>query len=166
MPSSARSSLRRPHPYPKPAACSLPRLPGSAPFLLPIAPTDRARAAQCQPAKSVGHTSSLSDSARPSLPHPFLSSLLAYEGSSGHRCGWSSTSRGRWAPHGSLPVTLLVNSIFPATRGTTTYACVSSTPVPAAQDAPTRWLLHVLVLLPSTSVGNRYARCTTRGAKG
>ena len=54
-----------------------------------------------------------------------------------------------------LPVTLLVNSIFPATRGTTTYACVSSTPVPAAQDAPTRWLLHVLVLLPSTSVGNR-----------
>jgi len=75
--------------------------PGSAPFLLPIAPTDRARAAQCQPAKSVGHTSSLSDSARPSLPHPFLSSLLAYEGSSGHRCGWSSTSRGRWAPHGS-----------------------------------------------------------------
>jgi len=101
MPSSARSSLRRPHPYPKPAACSLPRLPGSAPFLLPIAPTDRARAAQCQPAKSVGHTSSLSDSARPSLPHPFLSSLLAYEGSSGHRCSWSSTSRGRWAPHGS-----------------------------------------------------------------
>jgi len=101
MPSFARSSLRRPHPYPKPAACSLPRLPGSAPFLLPIAPTDRARAAQCQPAKSVGHTSSLSDSARPSLPHPFLSSLLAYEGSSGHRCGWSSTSRGRWAPHGS-----------------------------------------------------------------
>ena len=144
MPSSARSSLRRPHPYPKPAACSLPRLPGSAPFLLPIAPTDRARAAQCQPAKSVGHTSSLSDSARPSLPHPFLSSLrLEFHISWPLGTSWQ------------LPVTLLVNSIFPATRGTTTYACVSSTPVPAAQDAPTRWLLHVLVLLPSTSVGNR-----------